>query len=116
MTNNTYREITSTKTITQTRYEITCGNCGRVWTADSLYGECCAICRTEKLEADFQASHKYLIGGRITAVVSDGDDYDDRQIKALVFCDEDGDYWKVEGDTDNDYGFVVSVKEYEGGQ
>lgn len=108
----TYKEITKTQTVTRTTYEITCGKCGRVWTADSLYGERCAVCHTEKLEADFQAKYSYLIGGRITAVISD-DDSSERSLVALVVCDEHGDYWRVAGERDSGYGVIITIEEFE---
>lgn len=106
--NNTYKEIT--KTVTQTKYEITCGKCGNVWVSNNLIAVC-EKCHSAEAEKRFQEKYHHLIGGRVAAIISNGDDYR-RELKAFVICDEDGDYWKIAGDgQDLEYGYKLSVEE-----
>jgi hypothetical protein len=111
-----YKTIVTERTVTETQYEVVCKSCQRPFVLDHLprllpYE--CSNCEKGKLEREFQERYKHLISGRITAIISDGDEYSKRDIGALIVCDEDGDYWRIEGGRDTDYGYILNVEESE---
>jgi hypothetical protein len=111
-----YKTIVTERNVTETQYEVVCKFCQRTFVLNHLPRELpyeCPDCKKGKLEREFQEKHKYLINGRITAIVSDGDEYSGRDIRAMIILDEEGDYWRIEGGQDTDYGYILNVEENE---